>query len=184
MKSNKNTIETSNKNQLSSKILDITQRLDILQLNYIKETNQLKEELAVLQCEVDNLSETGYHTADEDSNETPTIPVAIPAQLVNVISRSKRRSRSIPDPLPLPPYPKYKRAQALTVGDIVQITNGYKGKYGTVGKIVRLESYWVWLRYRDNEQHQRARFNIRLAQDPIQYGYIKERGEFCWPGWE
>ena len=179
MKTDKNTIDT--KNKLSNKLQEITERLDILQIKYNEETNQLKEELADLLKEIDNLSDEGYQTAEEQITEREEIPIAIPAVVVPI--GPQKRSRSLRDPFPLPPYPKYKKRESLRVGDIVQITNDYKKQFGVVGKVFRLEDYWVWLKDRDGIPYQRARFNVRKAQDPVNYGYYKRNGEYEWPGW-
>lgn len=181
MKKNRNNTIKTSKSALTSQIQDITERLDTLEINHRRESDQLREEIAYIQQNIEDLSDNkGYTTAAENIQVEKNKTGVKPQRQRKVQESCKTSERR--DPFPLEPLPRNSPREHIVRGNIVQITNSYKGKYSVVGKVTRTEDYWIWLEDQRGERHQRAWFNVQLVPCPNEYGYQKTNREFCWDG--
>ena len=129
----------NNSNQINSRIQEIADRLDQLEINYVRETNNLLSELADIRRV---LRQT---VVPEEPTER------IPVAAVRVEEEEQFYQAE-----------EYSVAEEpFDIGDIVEITNRYKGKKGTVGNIVKIKNNWIYLKDLDNEVHQRDRNNVK-----------------------
>ena len=148
------------KDQIISKLQDLTQRFEDLEVNYRKETESIKNDIASLAEEVSKLDieEEGYVTADEEEiSEGYLIPVA-----------KKVPSRNPDDLIDL-----------FEIGKVVQINNTYKGQYGIVGVVYKISPKFVYFSDKDGDLYHRGPGNLLiLGEDVNDYNeYRRGKGQ-------
>ena len=145
----KNSTEIT-KEELYSKVQELTEKLIVLDKNYTRDMNKIREELTSLQDLIANL----------------TIEEWKSSQAVRKSELEYRKSSQDPN-------------KSLELGDVVIITNSRNGLQGTVGVLCKLNTYWAWVQGKDPniKPIQRARFNMEIVEHPYHHGYYQNERE-------
>ena len=69
--------------------------------------------------------------------------------------------------------------QVVRIGTSIRIINNYKGQYGILGRVTRLDpnNYWVWFEDRKGKAYRRARINVEILKHDIDYYTTKWNGK-------
>ena len=147
---------SAQKNQNSFKLQELTKRFENLELYYKKESESIKNEIALLRSQIE-IEDEGYTTADDgtDNQETHIIPVA-----TKVPSESEEEDLF----------------QYFDLGSVVQINNSYKGQYGIIGVVYQKSPKFVYFKDSTGKSFHRIPKNLLcLAQNVDEFNQERIR---------